>query len=214
MALERGLPLEDSKEDKFILRKGGRKKRNRNKERDRVKWLGVILDEDLQFDIYWKGRVAMAKMMLGAHNGVGNSRWGIRPNSWRSAYTGMVRSIATWGAEIAGRGQEQWRHEMVKLQYAALRKATGAITGARKESVSRIAGVESVGTCLNAMQSRFVARAIGDPRGIGDILKGTLMRRDGSALDGEILLRTTGGWEYPIEWGGECPTIEVDIRTL
>ena len=27
-------------------------------------------------------------------------------------------------------------------------------------------------------------------------------------------MRATGGWEKPIEWGGECPTIEVDIRTL
>ena len=103
---------------------------------------------------------------------------------------------------------------MTKLQYAALRKATGAITGARMESVSRIAGVESVDTCLNVMQSRFMARAIGDPRGVGDILQGTILRRDDSALDGKILLRTTAGWENPIESGGECPTIEVDNRTL
>ena len=156
----------------------------------------------------------MAKKMLVALNGVGNSQWGISPNSWRSAYTGMVRSIATWGAEIGSSGQEQWRHEMAKLQYTALRKATGAITEARMESVSRIAGVESVSTCLNAMQSRFMARAIGDLGGIRDILQGTLLRRDENALDGEILLRATGGWENPIEWGGECSTIEVDIRTL
>ena len=103
---------------------------------------------------------------------------------------------------------------MAKLQYAALRKATGAITGARMESVSRIAGVESVETCLNAMQSRFVARAIGDPRGVGDILQGTLLRKDRNTLDGEILLRTVEEWENPIEWGGECPSVEVDIRVL
>ena len=141
VALEKGLPLEDSKEEKLILRKRGRKKRKRNKEMGRVKWLGVILDEDLEFDIHWKGRVGMAKKMLGALNGVDNSQWGISPNSWRSAYTRMVRSIATWGAEIGWRGQDQWRHEMTKLQYAVLRKATGAITGARMENVSRIGGV-------------------------------------------------------------------------
>ena len=104
MALKRGHPLEDSKQEKLILRKGGRKKRRKNKEIERVKWLGVILDEDLEFDIHWKRRVAMAKKMLGALNGVGNSQWGISPNRWRSAYTGMVRSIATWGAEIGWRG--------------------------------------------------------------------------------------------------------------
>ena len=90
VALAKGLLLQDSKEEKLILRKGGRKKRKRNQEIERVKWLGVILDEDLEFDIHWKGRVAIAKKMLGALNGVGNSQWGISPNIWRSAYMGMV----------------------------------------------------------------------------------------------------------------------------
>ena len=126
----------------------------------------------------------------------------------------MVRLIATWGAEIGWRGQEQWSHEMAKFQYAALPKATGTITGASMENVSRRVGVEFVDTCLNAMQSRFVRRAIGDPRGTGDMLKGTFLRRDESALDGEIFLRGTGEWKNPIELGGECPTIEADIRTL
>ena len=39
VALKRGLLLEDSKEEKLILRKGGRKKKMRNKENKRVKWL-------------------------------------------------------------------------------------------------------------------------------------------------------------------------------
>ena len=53
--------------------------------------------------------------------------------------------------------------------YAALWKVTGTITAARIESVSKIAGVESVETCVNAMQSRFMARAIRDSTGIVDI---------------------------------------------
>ena len=66
------------------------------------------MDEDLKFDIHWKGRVAMAKKMLGALNSVSNSKVGITSNSWGPAYTGIVRSIATWGAEIGWSGQEQW----------------------------------------------------------------------------------------------------------
>ena len=85
--------------------------------------------------------------------------------------------IATWIAKIGWRGQEQWRQELTKLQYEALRKATGAITGARMKSVSRIAGVESVESCLNAMQSRFVARVIGHLRGIGTYCKGPFVER-------------------------------------
>ena len=61
VALEKGLPVEVSQEKELILWKGGRKKRKRNKEIEGVKWLGVILDEDLEFDINWEGRVTMAK---------------------------------------------------------------------------------------------------------------------------------------------------------
>ena len=81
VALERDLPLEDSKEEKLILRKGGSKKRNRNKAIKRVKWLGVVLDKYLEFDIHWQGGVAMVRTMLGALNGVSNLQWGISPNS-------------------------------------------------------------------------------------------------------------------------------------
>lgn len=87
---------------------------------------------------------------------------------------------------------------MAKQQYEALRKATGAITGARMESVSRIVGVESVETYLNDMQSRFVARAIRDLRGIGDVLYRTFLRRDENAPNGEIFPRATREWENPI----------------
>ena len=80
VAAERGLPLEPEKEEKLILRKGGRRNK-RNKKVDKVKWLGVVLDEDLEFDIHWKGRIAKARGMLGALNGIGNSQWGVSANS-------------------------------------------------------------------------------------------------------------------------------------
>ena len=60
VAAERGLPLEPEKEEKLVLRKGGRRNK-RNKEVERVKWLGVVLDEDLEFDLHWKGRIAKAR---------------------------------------------------------------------------------------------------------------------------------------------------------
>ena len=41
---------------------------------EKVKWLGVVLDEDLEFDIHWKGRIDKARGMLGALNGIGNSQ--------------------------------------------------------------------------------------------------------------------------------------------
>lgn len=59
-----------------------------------------------------------------------------------------------------------------------------------------------------------MATGIGDSRRIGDILQGTLLRKDDSTLDGKVLLRATGKWENPIEWGRAFPTIEVNVRTL
>ena len=82
VAAERGLPLEPEKEEKLVLRKGGRRNK-RNKEVERVKWLGVVLDEDLEFDMHWKGRIGKARSMLGALSGIGNSQWGVSANSWR-----------------------------------------------------------------------------------------------------------------------------------
>ena len=48
---------------------------------ERVKWLWVILDEDLEFDIHWKGRIAKARSMLEALNRISNSQWGVSANS-------------------------------------------------------------------------------------------------------------------------------------
>ena len=39
-----------------------------------MKWLGVILDEDLEFDAHWKGRITQARKILGALNGISNSQ--------------------------------------------------------------------------------------------------------------------------------------------
>lgn len=58
-----------------------------------MKCVGVVMNKDLELDIYSKGRITMARKMLRALNGIGNSQWGICPNSWRSAYRGMIGSI-------------------------------------------------------------------------------------------------------------------------
>ena len=72
VAAEFELPLEDSKEESLILRPRGQRKRE--KERKWVKWLGIILDEDLEFDVHWKKRIDKARKMLEALNGIETSR--------------------------------------------------------------------------------------------------------------------------------------------
>ena len=162
VAAERGLPLAEDKEERLVLRcRSGR--RGRRGVAEKVKWLGVILDEDLDFGQHWEYRIGKARSLLGALDGVGSSKWGMSPLSWRQAYTGMVRSVASWGIEVVWRGQREWHEMMEKLQYAALRKCTGAVVGARKEYVRKMAAVEGVETFACAAAGRFLARTMCDP---------------------------------------------------
>ena len=98
-AAERGLPLAEHKQECLILRnKIGR--RGRHGMTEKVKWLGVILDEDLDFGQHWEYRINRARNLLEGLDGVGSSKWGMSPLSWRQAYTGMVGSVAAWGIEV------------------------------------------------------------------------------------------------------------------
>jgi len=74
--------------------------------------------------------------------GIGTSQWGFSATSWRSIYTGMIGTVAIWGAELGWRGQKKWEQKMMDLQCQALSKYVNAIRGARKEFVSEIAGGE------------------------------------------------------------------------
>ena len=145
VAGERGLPLAEDKEERVILQ-GGDGRRGRRGDCEKVKWLGVILDEDLDFVAHWESRIANARKLLSALDGVGTAREGMSPLSWQQAYMGMIRAVASWGVEVGWRGQKERREEMESLQYAALRKCTRAVPGSRKTLVRRVAAVESMKT--------------------------------------------------------------------
>ena len=102
VAGERGLSLPEDKEERLILREGAGR-RGRREMAEKVKWLEVILDEDLDFGQQWEYRIRKARNLLGALNGVGSSKWGMSPLSWRQAYTGMIRSVAACGREVGCR---------------------------------------------------------------------------------------------------------------
>ena len=175
VAAEQELPLAADKEESMVLRGGcGRKKNRKNGIAEKVRWLGVILDDRLDFKEHWKHRIGKARSLLGALGGVGNSKWGMSPVSWRAAYTGMVRAVASWGVEIGWRGQKEWRQEMTLLQNAAMRKALGAVRGSSGRKANAIAAVEDVETFAKAATGRFLARTRCDPprAGIGVVDEG------------------------------------------
>lgn len=64
-----------------------------------MKWLWIIVDEDLLFGHHWKSRILKARKLLGALSRAGSGNWGISPESWWQLYTGMVRVVAMWGME-------------------------------------------------------------------------------------------------------------------
>ena len=159
----------------MVLRGGcGRKKNRRNGIAEKVKWLGVIVDNRLDFKEHWRHRVGKARLLLRALGGVGNSKWGMSPISWRAAYTGMVCAVASWVVEIWWRGQNEWRQEMALLQNAAMRKALGAVKGSSGRKVNAIAAVEDLETFAKAATGRFLARTLCDPprAGIGVVDEG------------------------------------------
>ena len=73
VAAEKELPLAADKEESMVLRGGcGRKKNKRNGITEKVRWLGVILDDRLDFKEHWRHRIGKARSLLGALGGVGN----------------------------------------------------------------------------------------------------------------------------------------------
>ena len=198
VAAEQRLPLTADKEQSMVLRGGReRKKKRRNGLAEKVKWLGVILDDRLDFQEHWQHRIRKARSLLEALSGIGNSKWGISPVSWRAAYMGMVRPAASWSVEIGWPGQREWRHAMTLLQNAAMRKTLGAVKGSSGRKANAIAAVENVEPFVRSGPARFLARTLCNPpqAGIG-------------VVDEEI----TGTGQ--LSFGGDCWRGHVDVVDL
>ena len=130
VAEEEGIPLKKAKEETIGFGRRGKKE-------EKMKWLGVILDSELQFHDHMLSRVKRARQMLGNLSGLGNSTWGMTPYSLRQAHTEIIRTIALWGAEVGWRGQEKLRKALKSLQYQGLRKCSGAPYGTAQAAVEK-----------------------------------------------------------------------------
>lgn len=66
VAGEHRLPLATDKEESIVLKgRFGRKQRRRGVVIEQVKWLGVILDDCLDFGKHWRHRIGMPCSLLG-----------------------------------------------------------------------------------------------------------------------------------------------------
>ena len=79
------LPLEKEKHEEIVFNQGGvgSGKRKRRSEVEKVTWLGIRVDDTLDFDHHWKSRLAKARQLLGSLCSMGSPQWGISCSSWR-----------------------------------------------------------------------------------------------------------------------------------
>ena len=197
VAAELRLPLAADKEELMVLRGGCWRKNRRNRFAKKVKWLGVILDDRLYFKEHWQHRTRKACSLLGALGGVSNSKWGMSPVSWRVAYTGMIRAVASCGVEIGWRCQREWRHVMTLLQNAAMQKTLSTVKGSSRWKVNAIAALVDIEMFVKAANGRFFACTRCEPSraGIG-------MVDEGIARQGQL------------SFGGDCWHGYVDVVDL
>jgi len=126
--------------------------------------LGITVDSNLSFQEHIDIRTKKAERIWLVMKRLGNSNGGMSPSALRALYTGMIRPIFTWGAEL-------WLHQpgnfnaFQRLEYQALRKITGAYHGASHEKLGFIANIEPIQTKLTDMGACWAAKAIatGDP---------------------------------------------------
>jgi len=62
--------------------------------------LGICINSHLSFQHNVNTEAAKAKKPLGALQRLGNSNSGMSPASLRALYTGAIRPIFLWGAEV------------------------------------------------------------------------------------------------------------------
>lgn len=74
VAVEHRLPLVADKEESVVLEGGCGRKKRRGGVVEKVKWLGVNLDDRTDFEEHWQYRIGKARSLLGTLVGVCNSR--------------------------------------------------------------------------------------------------------------------------------------------
>jgi len=121
--------------------------------------LGITINSELSFQEHIDTRTRKAERIWQVMKRLGNSHGGMSPLALRALYTGMVRPIFTWGAEL-------WLHQprnfstFRRLEYQALRKITGAYHGASHEKLGLIANIEHIQTKLMDMGVCWASKAI------------------------------------------------------
>ena len=130
------------------------------KPKSQCKSLGLTISSDLNFKLHVRDRVHKARGAIAILSRISNSNSGISPKAARQLYTGCIRPMLTYGAEVWYQEGSNLARELDSVQREALRKVTGAYRGSSARKVELIANVEPMELYLGHLQGAWAARTL------------------------------------------------------
>ena len=129
------------------------------------------ITHNLDFRPHIKDRIRKAQLALNVLSRLAKRhRGGLSPKNLRAIYTGRVRPIAIYGAELWNRNSHTDRNRtltepLTRLEYQALRRITGGYNGSSYAKLGFIANIEPIQVFADSRSINWAARniATGDP---------------------------------------------------
>ena len=131
--------------------------------RQSTKHLGIDINSMGTWKTHINNRSQKAKTVIDTMWRLCSSQGGILSRAARSIYTGMIRPIIIWGAELwncpNGR-TNTLLYKAERIQYRALRRISGAYNGASTEKLLGITAIEPLQAKLIDISNACAARAV------------------------------------------------------
>ena len=133
--------------------------------------LGIKITHNLDFAPHIADRCNKAKAALSILTRLSKRiGGGLNPKSLRSIYTGRIRPIGTWGAQLWNGNNNLPSHArliepLARLEYQALKRITGGYNGSSQQKLGFIANVEPIQAFVDHLSITWAARSMasGDP---------------------------------------------------
>ncbi|EED23618.1 reverse transcriptase, putative [Talaromyces stipitatus ATCC 10500] len=151
-----------------------------------VRWLGILLDNQLTWKSHYNARIKTARNTIIRLNSLCRAN-GLPPALVRRIQKATVQAQLLWGAEIWWQGQKTWAQRIQILINKQARGITGMFPKTPIGALIREAALEPATVLLDARVARYTARllALPDTHPTAQILPVTLRHGDLHAQPGE-----------------------------
>lgn len=128
--------------------------------KEKVKYLGVILDTHLNWGPHIDHICAKAKKALFTSSSYCGKNWGIKPELMHKMYCTMVRPIISYAAWIWWKKTDQitFQNELKKVQRLACLKIAGCMRGTPTEGIEAIIGLDPLHIHVKSVAATSAAR--------------------------------------------------------